>query len=121
MAGDEAPEDWSTPVGIERVIRDTAARLEKSAHIMYDLQRAAQEADLAFDKAFALAANEATGSQEQRKRDALIATEALRDARDIAEAQYQRGKALARALEHKLEAARSAGASVRGAYQNVGR
>lgn len=79
------------------------------------------EADLAFDRAYAAAYLAGEGSIKDREYQATLETVELRQVRDIAEVKLKHADRLGKALEGQLRAMQSIGASVRAMYGVAGR
>lgn len=112
--------EWN-PASVERAI------LESVNDIAFGIQKASDayeqylKADHAFDLAFAKAYMAYEGAAHAKKYAAEIATEDERCNRDAADVAYRYTERNNKALEKKLDALRSIGASVRQAYQDAGR
>lgn len=105
------------PVVVEQQILDVATHIERGVHVVRDAEAACSAAKREFDRAWALAYGKAPGSVKNREVEASLATMDEREAFEIAEVAYHHAQRLSRALEKKLDALRSVGASVRAAYQ----
>ncbi len=104
------------PASIEEAIQDTTRRIEEGVALVDAAYREFQKADLAFDVAEAKAVLSAQGAVDARKKQTVLDTVEDRVARDAAEAAYKLMDRNMKALEKKLDAYRSIGASVRQAY-----
>lgn len=113
------PEVWN-PVTVEGGIREAADRISKGVAVCAERYKAFLQADANYDRAFARAYLQADGPAHERKYAAELATEAERDARDVADAAYRHADRQAKAIEAELRALQSVGASIRAAYQVAG-
>lgn len=104
------------PVEVEAGIRKCARLIHYGIRIVSDAEAAHRGAVAEYDRAYARAYLAADGAQYARRYHAELATEAERDARDIAELAYRHAERRQRALLAQLDAARSVNASVRGMY-----
>jgi hypothetical protein len=104
------------PVEVEQQMLDVAAHIERGVHVVRDAELACATAKREFDRAWALAFGKATGAVKSREVEAMLVTMPQREAFEIAEVAYHHAQRLSRALEKKLDALRSVGASVRTAY-----
>lgn len=113
--------DPLNPVEIEARIRDISRRIAEGVQICSDRYKTFLAADHVYDLAFARAYMEHDGPQMEKKYAAEGATQAEREARDIADGAYRHADRLAKALENELRAYQSVGASVRAMYAVAGR
>jgi hypothetical protein len=111
--------DWN-PAQVEQAIYEAAQRIAKGVTICGKAYSAFLKADAAYDKAVAISYLNAEGPAHERKYRATLATEAERDARDVADAAYKLTERNHRAIQSELDALRSIGTSVRQAYQSAG-
>jgi len=110
------------PVQIEKDIRETVEEIARGVRITTDAEFEAARLRRIFDYDYAVACGRAEGSNaEARKSAAVIATMNQREAAENAEITFKHAQRLARALEKKLDALRSQGASVRAMYEVAGR
>ena len=112
--------DWN-PVKVEQQILETVNELARSVGSASEAYEKLLTADREYDLAFAKSYMSYEGAAHAKKYAAEIATEPERIARDVAEAAYRLFDRSNKALERKLDALRSIGASVRQAYQDAGR
>lgn len=112
--------DWN-PAQIEVAIKKCADRIAEGVLKADKAYRAFLAADRAYDKAVAEARLSATGSVQDRKDRAELATQGEREARDVADAAYKLMASNMRAIQSELDALRSIGTSVRQAYAVAGR
>jgi hypothetical protein len=108
--------DVLNPVDIEQVIRETANHIAHGVTVVSNAEAKAREAERIYDRAYAAAYLDASGPAHEKKYRAELATEAERDAMDIAELAFKHAERTARSLESKLRAYQSVGASVRSMY-----
>jgi hypothetical protein len=113
--------DVLNPVNIEQRIRDISERIAKSAGVCNDRYVAFAKASHAYELAFAKAYMAFKGPAHEKKYQAEIDTEDLREARDVTDAAYKYADRLAKALESELRAYQSIGASVRAMFSVAGR
>lgn len=108
--------DVLNPVEIEQLIRETANHIAHGVSVVSNAEAKAREAVRIYDRAYAAAYLAASGPAHEKKYRAELATEAERDAMDIAELAFKHAERTARSLESKLRAYQSVGASVRSMY-----
>lgn len=113
--------DPLNPVEIEARIRDISNRIAGGVQVCSDRYKAFLAASHAYDLAYARAYMAYDGPQAEKRYAAELATQAEREARDIAEGAYRHADRLAKALENELRAYQSVGASVRAMYAVAGR
>lgn len=113
--------DVLNPVAVEQAIRETADQIAKGVRIVSTAYAEFLAADHAYDVAFARAYLNYDGAAHARKYAAELETLKERQARDVADVAYQYARSTARALEDKLRAYQSVGASVRSMYGAAGR
>lgn len=113
--------DVLNPVNIEQRIRDISERIAKSAGVCNDRYVAFAKASHAYELAFAKAYMAFKGPAHEKKYQAEIDTEELREARDVTDAAYKYADRLAKALGSELRAYQSIGASVRAMFGVAGR
>lgn len=104
------------PVDIEQSIRETANDIARGVRVVSAAESEAREKVRAYDRAFASAYLAAEGPAHEKKYRAELATEAERDAMDVAELAFRHAERTAKSLEAKLRAFQSVGASVRQMY-----
>lgn len=109
------------PVQVEEAIRKCANRIAEGVKICGNRYATYLEADHLYDKAFARAYLAADGPVHERKYTAELATDAERQARDVADAAYKYADRTAKAAVEELRALQSVGASIRQAYSVAGR
>lgn len=108
------------PASIETAIKECYNRIAAGVRVCNERYVAFQEADHAYDVAFAHAMVDLEGAAYLKKFKAELATVAERKARDTADAAYRYADRKAKALEAELRALQSVGASVRAAYSAAG-
>lgn len=108
------------PVSVENAIRETSDQIAGGVVTCDQSYRAFLAADRAYDRAFALAYMRHNGPAHERKYAAELATEKEREARDIADAAYRYADRQSKALQDKLRALQSVGASVRAMFGAAG-
>lgn len=104
------------PVDVENTIRETANEIARNVRVVSDAEREARRTRVAYDRAFAHAYLAADGAAHEKKYRAELGTRSERDAMEIADLAYRHAERQARALESKLRAFQSVGASVRQMY-----
>ena len=107
------------PVTIEQQISTVVDDIAKGVRIVTDAEYEAARLRRAYDRAYALAYGSAQGSIQDRKYAAELATADQRAEAENAEIAFRHAQRTARALEKKLDALRSQGASVRAMYEAV--
>jgi len=108
--------DVLNPVDVEQTIRETANDIARGVRIVSEAETAARQARAAYDRAYAHAYLAAPGPAHEKKYHAELATTAERDAMDVAELAFRHAERTAKALDGKLRAFQSIGASVRQMY-----
>jgi hypothetical protein len=109
------------PVTIEQQISTIANDIARGVHVVTDAEYKAASLRRVYDRAYALAYGAAEGSILERKHGAELASMVEREAAENAEIAFRHAQRTARALEKKLDALRSQGASVRAMYDVAGR
>ncbi len=104
------------PVDIETTIRSVSDDIYRGVWEVTKAETAAREAERAYDRAFAHAYLDADGPAYAKKYVAELGTEPERDALDVAQLAFRHAERLSRALDAKLRAYQSIGASVRTMY-----
>lgn len=104
--------DVHSPVSVEQKILEISNRISKSAGSCNTSYVAFLTADRAYDRAFAKAFLAHKGPQTEKRYAAEEATEAEREARDVADAAYRYGDRLSKALQAELMAMQSVNKSV---------
>jgi len=104
------------PVDVERTIRETANDIARGVRVVSDAEKQARRARVLYDRAYAQAYLAADGPAHEKKYRAELATVAERDAMEIAELAFRHAERHAKALDGKLRAFQSIGASVRQMY-----
>jgi hypothetical protein len=112
--------DWS-PVAVEKAIQKTVDEIVDGIRKASDAYENYMKASHNYDLAFAKAVMGFDGPAYAKKYAAEIATAQERTDRDAADVAYRFFDRSNRALEKKLDALRSIGASTRQAYANAGR
>lgn len=108
------------PVSVEAAIKECYDQISRGVAICDERYRLFLEADHVYDVAVAQAMVDLDGVAYLKKFKAELATVAERKARDDADAAYRYADRRAKALESKLRALQSVGASVRSAYAVAG-
>lgn len=109
------------PVTIEQQISKVVDEISKGVRIVTDAEYKAADLRREYDRAYAMAYGRAEGSIQDRKYAAELATIDQRGHAENAEIAFRHAQRTARALEKKLDALRSQGASVRAMYDVAGR
>jgi hypothetical protein len=109
------------PVEIEEQIEEVRKRIHKGVKVVGDARKALFTAKGNYDRAYAHAYLDYDGPAHEKRYGAELATEAQRDAMEIAELAYRRALDLSEALRDDLRALQSIGASIRSMYQTEGR
>jgi hypothetical protein len=104
------------PVDIERAIRKVAERIHEGVKVVTNAEAKAREADRLHEVAVAQAYLSHEGPAHEKKYAAVLATQAEREALDLAEVEFKYADRTARALVEELRALQSVGASVRAMY-----
>lgn len=104
------------PVDVEAAIRETANEIAAHVRVVSDAERESRRTRVVYDRAFASAYLAAEGPAHEKRYRAELATVEERDHMEIAELAYRHAERQARALEGKLRALQSVGASVRAMY-----
>src|SRR5688500_12954905 len=86
---DSAPIDVHNPVEVEAAIRGTANRIAKGVRITMELFATYKRAETAYELAYAKAFRAYHGPQYEKKYEAVIKTQELREAKDDAEILYK--------------------------------
>jgi|ERR671914_806778 hypothetical protein len=113
--------DVLNPVDIENQIGAVTDQIAKGVRIVTNAEMEAARLRREYDWAFAMAYGRAEGSIQDKKYAAELATKAEREAAENAEIAFRHAQRTAKALEKKLDALRSQGASVRAMYDVAGR
>lgn len=108
--------DVLNPVEIETAIREIANEIGRNVRVVSDAEHKARETRVKYDRAFAAAYLEAEGPAHEKKYRAELATKTERDAMEIADLAYRHAERQARALDAKLRATQSIGASIRAMF-----
>jgi len=108
--------DVLNPVDVERVIRETANEIARNVRVVSDAEREARRTRVVYDRAFASAYLATEGPAHEKKYHAELATQTERDAMEIADLAFRHAERQSRALDGKLRAFQSIGASVRQMY-----
>ena len=112
--------DW-TPVRVEEAIHKCSQRIADGVLKADKAYRLFQEADRAYDLAYAHAYLDADGPAHEKKYLAELHTTAARKHKDEADAAYRLMDRNMKAIQSELDALRSIGTSVRQAYAVAGR
>lgn len=105
--------DVLNPADVEHTIRETADEIAKGVRVVSDAEREARRTRVHYDRAFARAYLDAAGPAHEKRYHAEIDTGAERDAMEIADLAYRHAERQSKALEAKLRAFQSVGASIR--------
>jgi hypothetical protein len=108
--------DVINPVEVEATIRATANEIASNVRVVSDAEREARRTRVVYDRAFAHAYLLADGPVHEKKYRAELETKVERDAMEIADLAFRHAERQSRALESKLRAFQSVGASVRQMY-----
>lgn len=108
--------DVLNPVDVERSIRETADEIARMVRVVSDAERDARHKRVLYDRAFAGAYLAAEGPAHERKYRAELGTAGERDLMEVAELAYRYAERQSKALEAKLRAFQSVGASIRSMY-----
>lgn len=112
--------EWN-PVSVERAILQTVNELAEGIAKASTAYEKYLQANHAYDLEYAKQYMAFDGAAHAKKYAAEIGTERERVDRDAADVAYRLVERTNKMLERKLDAIRSIGASVRGAYVNAGR
>lgn len=115
MSGDEV----LNPVTIEQEIGKVTDDIAKGVRIVSNAESEAARLRREYDRAYAMAYQAAEGPMHGKRYAAELATLREREAAEDAEIAFRHAQRTARALEKKLDALRSQGASVRAMYGAV--
>ena len=109
------------PVRIEQAISECANKIAQSVPVCGERYTEFRTAERQYDLAYARAYVNANGPAHEKRYQATLATETEREKLDVADAAYRFADREAKAAEAELRAIQSLGASVRQAYDVVGR
>ena len=109
------------PGAIETAIREISNRIAKGVTICSNRYATFLDANRLYEQAFARAYMAHEGAAHEKKYAAELATNAEREARDIADVAYKYADRTSRALQDELRAHQSVNASVRTMYAVAGR
>lgn len=112
--------DTLNPVNVENEIRKCSDRIVKGVKVCNDKYEVYVKAATALEVANAKALMAYDGPGYKAKYAAIIVTEDLRTARDVADVAYKYAKYLAKALQDDLHAWQSVNKSVQSAYSAAG-
>lgn len=112
--------DVLNPAEVEQTIGAVANDIARGVPVVSNAEASARQARRTYEVAFAHAYMAHKGPAHEKKYAAVIATEAEWDASDVAELAFKHAERTARALESKLRAMQSIGASVRAMYSTPG-
>jgi hypothetical protein len=104
------------PIEVEQQILDTVGFIEKGVTVTTQAERTYVDAKRIYDRAWAMAYGQNTGSIKDKEIAANLATMELRQVFEVAEVAFHHAQRLSRALDKKLDALRSVAVSVRTAY-----
>jgi hypothetical protein len=108
--------DVLNPVEVERVIRETSNEIAGNVRVVSEAEREARRQRVLYDRAYAHAYLAAQGPAHEKKYRAEIATSDERDRMEVADLAYRHSERQAKALEAKLRAYQSVGASIRSMF-----
>jgi len=108
--------DVLNPVDVERSIRETADDIARMVPVVSEAEREARKQRVFYDRAYATAYLDAEGAAHERKYRAELATKQERDRMEVADLAYRHAERQSKALEQKLRAFQSVGASIRTMY-----
>lgn len=108
--------DVLNPVDVEHTIRETANEIASNVRVVSDAERDARHQRVLYDRAYAHAYLAAEGPAHEKKYRAEIATSAERDRMEVADLAFRHAERQSKALESKLRAFQSVGASIRTMY-----
>jgi hypothetical protein len=111
--------DVLNPVDVEQAIRDIANEIARNVRVVSDAEHKARETRVKYDRAFASAYLAAEGPAHEKKYRAELATARERDAMEIADLAYRHAERQAKALDAKLRATQSIGASIRAMFSGA--
>lgn len=107
------------PVTIEQQITAVTDDIARGVRVVTAAEYKAAKLRREYDRAYAMAYAAAEGSIQDRKYSAELATLEQRELAENAEIEFRHAQRTAKALEKKLDALRSQGASVRAMYEAV--
>ncbi len=110
-----------TPMQVETSINEVANEIANSVTVCGDLYRRFLDADRVFDYEFARASLSAQGTINDKKYLATVKTIEQRETRDMADAAFKLADRRSRALQEKLRALQSIGATIRAQWGVAGR
>ncbi len=108
--------DVLNPADVEATIRETADEIAKGVRVVSDAEREARRTRVVYDRAFAGVYLAAAGPAHEKRYHAELGTADERDAMEIADLAYRHAERQSKALEAKLRAFQSVGASIRTMY-----
>jgi hypothetical protein len=112
--------DVINPVEVEATIRATANEIASNVRVVSDAEREARRTRVVYDRAFAHAYLLADGPVHEKKYRAELATECDRERMEVADLAYRHAERQAKALDSKLRAFQSVGASIRAMFAGQG-
>lgn len=101
------------PVDVERSIRETADEIARMVPVVSEAEREARKQRVRYDRAYAHAYLQAEGPAHEKRYRAELATEQERTVMEVADLAYRHAERQSKALEQKLRAFQSVGASLR--------
>ncbi|QQU97765.1 hypothetical protein [Corynebacterium amycolatum] len=109
------------PVDVEIRIRELSNKIAQSVKYVSAKQREYDDAERAYKRAYAIAYTTGKGSIEDRKQNAVLATEKECQRRDVAKAALDYAKDFTRAYRDELSSYQTISAMVRQMYAVAGR
>lgn len=109
------------PVEVEQAIRQAVQTVSEGVEVVTVRLQEYREAERKFDVAYASAYMRATGPVAERKYQADLATQAEREAMDVAEVAFKYADRRCRAAENTLSAYQTLSKSVTAMYGAAGR
>ncbi len=104
------------PEQIEAAMRLCNLRIARGVRVVTDAEKAYRDLDRAHDRAYAQAFLDWEGPQTEKRHAATLATDAEREARDVAHLAFQHVKRLAEALQDELRTLQSVNKSIIAMY-----
>lgn len=108
------------PVSVEQMLRETIERISRGIGVVSKRHRERDAAKREFDRAYAVEFLDASGSVEERKQKALLATLGERESFELADEVHREADKLLRALDSELSALQTISAMIRDAYRSAG-
>jgi len=104
------------PEQIEAAMRYCNLRIARGVRVVTKAEKEFRDLDRAYDRAFAQAFLDWDGAQTEKRHAATLATDEVREARDVAYLAFQHGKRLAEALQDELRTLQSVNKSIIAMY-----